>query len=73
MTREDFEAKMQALYPTWDTYVLLHRTANGKYASLITQACWLIWQEATQAAPGELCPACAASEFERVSGFGELK
>lgn len=26
----------------------------------------------TSPAPGELCSACAAAEFERVSGFGSL-
>lgn len=29
-------------------------------------------EASTQREPGELCPACAAAEFERVSGFGSL-
>ena len=46
------------------------------YMLTLTQSDWMTWQAAiesmSQHKPGELCPACAASEFERVSGFGGL-
>jgi hypothetical protein len=56
----------------WDFY-----TVDDVYQNLNTEAAWIVWQAAIasmpQPEPGELCPACAAAEFERVSGFGELK
>ncbi len=45
--REAFEAQMRKQAPTWDDVLLLGRMADGeRYASLITQNCWLAWQAA---------------------------
>ena len=56
----------------WPTAAHSHvtRTSMLIFANVIVE---MVRAEATQHAPGELCPACAAAEFERVSGFGELK
>lgn len=65
--RIEEEAEHFFEWPTKDhTYVT--RTSMLIFAGVIAEMV-----RAEKAAPGELCPACAASEFERVSGFGELK
>lgn len=46
--------------------------ARGAMFNMYDEAIAIMRKE-QEPPPGELCPACAAAEFERVSGFGELK
>lgn len=75
--REAFENAYAEAYPTTCQLVdNVFEFEYGEYTRTPVQVGWVMWQAGAQhernAQPGELCPACAASEFERVSGFGGL-
>ena len=75
--REAFEAWAQ---PMGFDLTRHHLVVPEPWAEYLFSETGYLWagylagiEAATQREPGELCPACAAAEFERVSGFGELK
>lgn len=78
MTPESREAFEAWAYPMGFDLTRQHLAVPEPWAEYLFPetgylwAGWLGHEDATQHAPGELCPACAAAEFERVSGFGGL-
>ncbi|MBP8853257.1 MAG: hypothetical protein KBG81_09540 [Moraxellaceae bacterium] len=77
MTKEEHAKVLEQTQILRD--IAYHLTENGysmtgrdiKLAALEIEDA--IMRKEQEPPPGELCPACAAAEFERVSGFGELK
>lgn len=48
----EFEAHMRKIAPTFNDEILLGKFKDGtKYASLMTQHCWLTWQAALATQP----------------------
>lgn len=44
--RANFEATLRTIAPKWDEEILLGKLSDGRYASLITQHCYLVWKSA---------------------------
>lgn len=61
MSRKAFEAQIKKQFPTASDGLLLGRSSNGRYGSMITEHAWLAWQAATKAALER-----AAEEVSRV-------
>lgn len=64
-SRESFEAQIRKQFPTAPDDLLIGRSSNGRYGSMVTEHAWLAWQAATNAAIDRAEKVCEAIENER--------
>ena len=59
-TRQAFEAQIRKQFPTVLDDMLLGRSLNGRYGSMVTEHAWLAWQAAKATCPAwHSTPTCA--------------
>lgn len=63
-SRKEFEAHIRKQFPTASDDLLLGRSSNGRYGSMVTEHAWLAWQAATNAALAAPATAPAHTEAE---------
>ncbi len=57
-SRESFEAQIRKQFPIASDDLLIGRSSNGRYGSMVTEHAWLAWQAATAAALERAEKAC---------------
>jgi len=50
-SRKEFEAHIRKQFPTASDDLLLGRSSNGRYGSMVTEHAWLAWQASALSAP----------------------
>ncbi len=59
-SRESFEAQIRKQFPIASDDLLIGRSSNGRYGSMVTEHAWLAWQAATAAALERAAGVCVA-------------
>lgn len=63
-SRKEFEAHIRKQFPTASDDLLLGRSSNGRYGSMVTEHAWLAWQAATAHERERCAKVCDAIAYE---------